>query len=88
MDLAIQTLRLCGMDVIDIGIVPTPTVQIATEDLHAGGGIAVSASHNPQERNGLKFLNPDGTFPIQSQVDEIITLAQQRDFPYVDGSHI
>lgn len=71
--LVIATLRSAGIDVVDIGIVPTPTVQIATEDLKTCGGISISASHNPQERNGLKFLNPDGTFPVQNQVDEIVS---------------
>lgn len=81
--IAIHTLRACGMDVVDIGIVPTPTVQIMIEHLQAGWGISVSASHNPQERNGLKFLNADGTFPIQSQVDEIISYVWSSDM-YVD----
>src|SRR5438105_7742384 len=51
-----------GCDVIDVGLVPTPTVQLAVEHHHAGGGIALTASHNPIEWNALKFVGPDGIF--------------------------
>lgn len=62
MDLARATLRLCGVDVVDIGMAPTPTVQLAVEHSTARGGIAITASHNPGEWNGLKFLNDGGVF--------------------------
>jgi phosphomannomutase len=55
-------LESVGMDVLDIGVVPTPTIQIAVEDLHAAGGLGVTASHNPIEWNALKFIGPTGTF--------------------------
>src|SRR5213080_2778552 len=55
-------LTLVGCDVIDVGLVPTPTVQLAVEHHHAGGGIAITASHNPIEWNALKFIGPDGIF--------------------------
>src|SRR5207249_3828078 len=45
-----------------VGLVPTPTVQLAVEHHHAGGGIAITASHNPIEWNALKFVGPDGIF--------------------------
>jgi phosphomannomutase len=51
-----------GCDVIDTGLVPTPTVQLAVEHHHAGGGIAITASHNPIEWNALKFIGSDGIF--------------------------
>jgi phosphomannomutase len=51
-----------GVDVIDLGIVPTPTVQLAVEYHHAGAGLILSASHNPIEWNALKFVGPDGIF--------------------------
>ncbi len=51
-----------GCDVIDVGLVPTPTVQLAVEHHRAGGGIAITASHNPIEWNALKFIGPDGIF--------------------------
>lgn len=51
-----------GVDVIDVGMVPTPTVQMAVEHHHAGGGLILTASHNPIEWNALKFVGPDGIF--------------------------
>ena len=55
-------LTFVGCDVIDIGLVPTPTVQLAVEHHRARGGIAITASHNPIEWNALKFIGPDGIF--------------------------
>ena len=57
-----SVLMLSGCDVIDLGIVPTPTVQLMVEELKANGGIVVSASHNPVEWNAFKFINKYGTF--------------------------
>jgi phosphomannomutase len=51
-----------GCDVVALGIAPTPTVAIAVEQLHAAGGISITASHNPIEWNGLKFMGPSGMF--------------------------
>lgn len=56
------TLLAKGIDVIDIGICPTPTVQFNVKKLNASGGIAISASHNPNEWNALKLLNKTGQF--------------------------
>ena len=55
-------LQSVGCDVIDVGLVPTPTVQLAVEHHHAAGGIILTASHNPIEWNALKFVGPDGIF--------------------------
>ncbi|HET6764208.1 MAG TPA: phosphoglucosamine mutase [Longimicrobiaceae bacterium] len=55
-------LMSAGCDVVDVGIVPTPSVQLSVEDLHAAGGLAVTASHNPIEWNALKFIGPSGMF--------------------------
>ena len=51
-----------GADVIDLGIVPTPTTQLAVEHHHAGAGLILTASHNPIEWNALKLVGPDGIF--------------------------
>jgi phosphomannomutase len=51
-----------GVDVIDLGVVPTPTVQLAVEHHHAAAGLILTASHNPIEWNALKFVGPDGIF--------------------------
>lgn len=51
-----------GVEVIDIGVVPTPTLQLAVEYHHAGAGLMLTASHNPVEWNALKLVGPDGIF--------------------------
>jgi phosphomannomutase len=56
-----------GVDVVDIGIVPTPTVEIAVKKLKADGGVCVTASHNPAEWNALKFFNHRGEFITPAQ---------------------
>jgi phosphomannomutase len=55
-------LQSVGCDVIDVGMVPTPTVQLAVEHHHADGGLAITASHNPIEWNALKFIGGSGLF--------------------------
>jgi len=51
-----------GRTVLDVGIVPTPTVQLAVENWNGAGGLILSASHNPSEWNALKFVDTDGSF--------------------------
>ena len=70
------TLMSSGCDVVDIGIVPTPTVQIYVEELKASGGIMISASHNPNEWNALKLLNSEGTFLTPIQAKEFLKLEE------------
>jgi phosphomannomutase len=55
-------LMAAGRDVVDLGLATTPATQIAVEQLHAAGGIILTASHNPREWNALKFLSPRGEF--------------------------
>ena len=81
--MVISNLLLCGAEVINIGIAPTPTVQIATEELNCSGGISITASHNPQIWNGLKFLNPVGTFLDEKQVKKFLQIADRSVFNYV-----
>jgi phosphomannomutase len=58
----ISGLRKAGSDVIDLGLASTPTTEMAVTFKHASGGVIITASHNPREWNGLKFLGPDGVF--------------------------
>jgi phosphomannomutase len=58
----IDGLTSVGCDVVQVGLVPTPTVQLAVEHHRAAGGIAITASHNPIEWNALKFIGSDGIF--------------------------
>ena len=57
-----KTLTEIGIDVIDLGLSTTPTVEIAVKMENAMGGIIITASHNPEEWNALKLLNNDGEF--------------------------
>ena len=72
----ISSLLLSGCDVVDIGIVPTPTVQIMVEELKAAAGIVVSASHNPVEWNALKLINKEGTFLFPGEVKKFFALME------------
>src|SRR3989454_2983990 len=58
----VEGLTSVGCAVVKVGLVPPPTVQLAVEHHAAGGGIAITASHNPIEWNALKFIGPDGIF--------------------------
>ena len=58
----VSALQSVGADVLDIGMAPTPTVQLAVEYHHAAGGLAITASHNPVEWNALKFVGSSGLF--------------------------
>ena len=60
--IAANTLTAMGFDVIDLGLSTTPTVEIAVPFYEAGGGIILTASHNPKQWNALKLLNKDGEF--------------------------
>src|SRR5204863_1141815 len=66
-----------GVDVVDLGIVPTPTVQLAVEYHHAAGGLILTASHNPIEWNALKFVGPDGIFLDGAAGKQVRLLAEE-----------
>ena len=58
----LAALQSVGATIVDLDMAPTPTVQLAVEDLHAAGGLAITASHNPIEWNALKFIGSTGLF--------------------------
>jgi len=60
-----------GINVENCGLATTPTMQVMTEKEHYDGGIVITASHNPSEYNGLKFLQTDGTFLSPEQCEEL-----------------
>jgi phosphomannomutase len=71
-------LQSVGCDVLDIGMVPTPTVQLAVEHHHAAGGLAITASHNPIEWNALKFIGPSGIFLDAAEAADMRTVVEGR----------
>ena len=66
-----------GINVDFCGLATTPTMQIMTEKEHYDGGIVITASHNPSEYNGLKFLRTDGTFLNPDQCEELFKAVDQ-----------
>jgi len=74
---AIAGLMSVGVDVLDLGIVPTPTVQMSVEEHRAGAGLILTASHNPIEWNALKFVGPDGIFLDAEAGATVRALAEQ-----------
>lgn len=73
-----------GCKPVEIGICPIPSIQVLTKQARAIGAIAVTASHNPKEWNGLKFLNKEGLFLNYHQVDEFLDIYHQGEFSLVD----
>lgn len=74
---AVAGFNSVGVDVIDVGMVPTPTVQLAVEHHHAGAGLIITASHNPVQWNALKFVGPDGIFLDGAAGLAVRSLAEQ-----------
>lgn len=76
----IAALQSVGAHVIDLGVVPTPTVQLAVEHHHAAGGLAITASHNPVEWNALKFIGASGLFLDRDEAPEMRAVVESK-FP-------
>ena len=83
-NLVIGTLQGLGIDVIDLGLSTTPTVEIAVPIEKAAGGIIITASHNPKQWNALKLLNADGEFISDADGNEVLEIAEKSDFIYAD----
>jgi len=81
-DLVSATISSCGREVIQLGICPTPTVQLLTEKSDAVGGISITASHNPEMWNGLKFLNSEGVFLDQKENNKFWNLYDNDNLNY------
>ena len=71
-----------GNDVIDIGIASTPTTQMMTEKLDCGGGIIITASHNPVEWNGIKMLASDGLFLDAEQGAKVLEIRDNKMYTF------
>ena len=72
--LVVNTLRSLGIDVVDLGYSTTPTVEMAVPWESAGGGIILTASHNPKQWNALKLLNDKGEFISGTDGNEVLSL--------------
>ncbi len=79
------TLAAAGRKVRMIGMVPTPTVQLEVEKSEAAGGIAITASHNPDQWNGLKFLNSKGVFLDADENKTLWDAMDSKEFTYSDN---
>ena len=79
-NLVVNTLIGLGIDVVDLGLSTTPTVEVAVKMEKADGGIILTASHNPKEWNALKLLNSDGEFISAEIGANVLELAAAEDF--------
>ncbi|MGI8635977.1 MAG: phosphoglucosamine mutase [Segetibacter sp.] len=80
--LVVSTLSALGLDVIDVGLTTTPTVEMAVLFEKAAGGIILTASHNPKEWNALKLLNSIGEFINSEDGATVLALAEKEDFNF------
>lgn len=80
--LVVSTLQSVGIDVIDLGLSTTPTVEIAVQDEQAGGGIIITASHNPGNWNALKLLNNNGEFISAEDGEAVLAIAEKNNIVY------
>ncbi|MBS1636952.1 MAG: phosphoglucosamine mutase [Bacteroidetes bacterium] len=87
-DIVCGTLNGLGIDVIDLGLSTTPTVEVAVTELQADGGIILTASHNPKQWNALKLLNHKGEFISDEEGKFILQTAEKEEFNYCDVDHI
>ena len=83
-ELVMQTLVGMGIDVIDLGLSTTPTVEIAVPLEKANGGIILTASHNPKQWNALKLLNDKGEFLSGEDGERILKIAENESFSFSD----
>ena len=87
-NLAVGTLMSIGIDVVDIGLSTTPTVEVAVPDEKAGGGIIITASHNPKQWNALKLLNAHGEFINDAEGQAVLTIAEDSDLDFAEVDDI
>ena len=80
--LVVHTLSGLGIDVVDLGLSTTPTVELAVKMAHADGGIILTASHNPKEWNALKLLNQEGEFISAETGSLVLERAAKDDFSF------
>lgn len=80
--IVVSSLNALGIDVTDLGLSTTPTVEIAVPSLKADGGIIITASHNPKEWNALKLLNRNGEFISEKDGTEVLQIAKDESYSF------
>lgn len=80
--LVAATLQSLGLDVVDLGLSTTPTVEMAVTAKQAAGGIILTASHNPKQWNALKLLNAQGEFISEADGQQVLALAESEAFDF------
>jgi phosphomannomutase len=81
-NLVVNTLRSLGIDVTDIGLATTPTVELAVTGTGSYGGVIITASHNPADWNALKLLNERGEFLSSADGIDLLNIAESEDFNF------
>ncbi|WP_306350820.1 phosphoglucosamine mutase [Flavobacterium sp. '19STA2R22 D10 B1'] len=87
-NLVVNTLVGLGIDVVDLGLSTTPTVEVAVPLEKADGGIILTASHNPKQWNALKLLNEKGEFLNGEEGAKILNIAENELFDFVDVDNL
>jgi phosphomannomutase len=87
-NLVMNTLVGMGINIIDVGLSTTPTVEIAVELEKAEGGIILTASHNPKEWNALKLLNEKGEFLNGAEGEKILVFAEDGNFEFAEVDNL
>jgi phosphomannomutase len=82
------TLMSLGLDVVDVGLSTTPTVEVAVTELKAQGGIIITASHNPTQWNALKLLSDTGEFLNNEEAAQVLALAENTEVVYAEASKL
>ena len=82
--LVTATLQGLGINVVDLGLSTTPTVEVMVPELNADGGIILTASHNPKQWNALKLLNEKGEFISGKDGAEMLEIAEKEDFNFAE----
>lgn len=83
-DLVISTLVGLGIDVVNLGLSTTPTVEVAVTMENAHGGIILTASHNPKQWNALKLLNEKGEFISGADGEEVLRIAEEESYSFAE----
>ena len=83
-----QTLVGYGIEVLDVGLSTTPTVEVAVTQYQAHGGIIITASHNPKQWNALKLLNQRGEFLNAASGKAVLEIADKQEFEFAAVDHL